>query len=349
MGKMPRKAKTAASPGGQRPIDKLRNGAFSIEINPLEDKSPISESLTIDERLHVLKKKGVYHIRLADEIDPERKNINVPNTVQRVLRMGSDSELVGRTLLTGKTLFNSNYLPKEVDCEMAMTLLLALVRSLVAMSMAADALCEREKQTLEAGDVSRRKDGSVLLPDVGIVEAECKAFLQQAGHCLRELLEIVKLFYRGQKFSGWFDSFRTQLDKFQERDDGFIEFLDATLPLLRFINNARNCIEHPKKTKFVRVTDFFINEKGELVSPIIEVVHPDTPQKPISASRLMTVITEDVTNAVESMIVFLCRAHAQPFAGMQTSVIQLPKERIRDSHVHFGYGVWMNGEIRPIG
>ena len=160
MAKRPKKMQPKPHPGGRRPIDRKRDAAVGIEVNPPDDDSPIIEFLTLDEKLYVLKERGLYRVMLADEIDPERKNIEIPNTVQRALRMGADSEIVGRTLLTGKALFKSEFLPNEIDCNRAMTLLLEITRDLVAMSITAAELSEKEDGTFAASNVSRRKDGT---------------------------------------------------------------------------------------------------------------------------------------------------------------------------------------------
>ncbi len=115
----------------------------------------------VDDQMHIIKERGVYRVTLADEIDPDRKNPRIPNTVQRVLRMGSDSELIGRTLLTAQNLFKTAYLPKEIDCDRGLSLTLAIAKNLVSMSVAADSLRDKEEKTVTASEVTIRKDRSV--------------------------------------------------------------------------------------------------------------------------------------------------------------------------------------------
>ena len=61
-----------------RPIDKLRSGAGSLEISIPDDDSAISEMISTDDRLLVVKGKGIYEIKLADQVDPERTNLAYP-------------------------------------------------------------------------------------------------------------------------------------------------------------------------------------------------------------------------------------------------------------------------------
>ena len=345
--KRPTSKKPKSSLGAPRPIDRMRDSAGSMDINPPDDDSPITGVVVVDDQMHIIKERGVYRVTLADEIDPDRKNPKIPNTVQRVLRMGSDSELIGRTLLTAQNLFKTAYLPKEIDCDRGLSLTLAIAKNLVSMSVAADSLRDKEEKTVTAGEVTIRKDRSVVLSDVGVVEPECRAFLQQADHVQRELLEIVRLFYRDQKFRKWFDSFAKLMSQTLDDNDEFLKFLNSALPLFRFVRDARNCNEHPKDNEFVRVTDLFINSDGKLVAPTIEVIHPTSRLELTSASIFMRRITDDLVTIVESMLGHLCGHHVQAFAGIQFSVCVLPEDKRQNKNVRLGYAVFDGKNVIP--
>lgn len=334
-------------PTGPRPIDRKRDSAGSIDINPPNDDSPITGMIGVDDQFFVIKERGVYRVTLADEIDPERKNPSIPNTVQRVLGMGSDSELIGKTLLTAQNLFKQNYLPKEVDCDRAVSLTLTITRDLVSMSAAADSFRDEEEKTVSESKVTRRKDGSVIIPDVGVIEAKCKAFLIQAGHVQRELLEIVKLFYRKRNFRKWFDSLAKHISETAGEDDEFLSFINQVLPLLRFVREARNCVEHPKEDQYVKVVDFFINSAGQLVAPTIEVVHPTSRLEPTSASEFMRQITDELVTTVELMLGSLSGRHVQPVAGFQFLVCYLPEDKRQYKHVRLGYALVDGDSVIP--
>lgn len=250
-------------------------------------------------------------------------------------------------LLTAHKLFNSSYLPKEVDCDRAISLTLAIARDLVSMSGAADSLRDEEEKTVSASKVTRRKDGSVIIPDVGVVEAKCKAFLVQAGHVQRELLKIVKLFYRKKSFKKWFDSIAKHISETADESDEFLSFINQVLPLLRFVRVARNCVEHPQDDKYVKVMDFFINSSGQLVPPTIEVIHPTSRLEPTSASEFMRQITDELVTTVELMLGFLCGRHVQSVAGFQFLVCYLPEDKRQYRHVRLGYALVDGKNVIP--
>src|SRR4051812_42999973 len=112
----------------KRPIDHLRESALSMEVG--ESDSPITGFVKIGGRLHIVTTRAIYRIMLADEIDPDRTNPDVPNSQQKVLDYGSDSEFVGKTLLTAKQLLDSGFLRQGFDTEAAMKFSFECVKEL---------------------------------------------------------------------------------------------------------------------------------------------------------------------------------------------------------------------------
>ena len=88
----------------KRPIDRLRDGAGSMTIGTADDKSAITGTITFAEKLFIVKEKGLYQVQLADEFDPDRTTISIPNAQKVVLKHGSKSEFVCRTFLLASEL-----------------------------------------------------------------------------------------------------------------------------------------------------------------------------------------------------------------------------------------------------
>ncbi len=116
----------------RRPIDRVRDGAGSLEVTTPDDDSDITGMLTFGDGLYAVKERGVYEIKLADQIDPERKNIHVPNTVQRVLPYGSNEPWVGAVLLTGHELLKKEILNNGIDVDRAMLLVLEIAQNIAS-------------------------------------------------------------------------------------------------------------------------------------------------------------------------------------------------------------------------
>src|SRR6266513_1197909 len=86
--------------GPKREIDRIRESAVSMSINVPVDDSEITGMFTLVDKLLGVKRIGMYQIKMADQIDTESTNPNVPNTVKRLAAFGSDGKFIGKILLT---------------------------------------------------------------------------------------------------------------------------------------------------------------------------------------------------------------------------------------------------------
>ncbi len=127
----------------KRPIDRIRNSALSMEIGEPGESNSISEMFKISDKLHVVTGSAIYQIKFADEIDPDRTNIAVPNTQQKVIHYGSNSSFVGNTLLTAQQLFGEGSPHFEIGRD-AIQLSFEHLKDLVAMLDIAQAFAERD-------------------------------------------------------------------------------------------------------------------------------------------------------------------------------------------------------------
>ena len=119
----------------------------------------------------------------------------------------------------------------------------------------ADATSEAKKAAVAALEDRRRKDRSIVMPALGNVDVRCKEFIQKADHVLQSLLSIARLFYGRDAGRQWFESLREIARHRYGQDDLLFKFLDSNLPFLKFVRNARNCVEHPDKSKHLIAKD----------------------------------------------------------------------------------------------
>ncbi len=116
------------------PIDIKRDSGGFVHIGTLEDGA-VRTMVEIDGSLFIIKEKAIYAVQQADQIDPKRTNIALPNIIPRPdLSEGSDSELVGKTLMTAVTMFDKGkFLPNEFDHAKALSLSLDVLKTMIAM------------------------------------------------------------------------------------------------------------------------------------------------------------------------------------------------------------------------
>jgi hypothetical protein len=91
----------------KRPIDLKRDSGMSFEVGTPEEG--ITDAMVeIEESLYIIKPKAIYALKTADQIDRDRKNIHLPKVVTRqVFTIGSESEIIGKILLTAISLLDS--------------------------------------------------------------------------------------------------------------------------------------------------------------------------------------------------------------------------------------------------
>ena len=330
-----------------RPIDRLRDGAGSFDLNTPDDDSEIAEMITIDGRLLVVKSKGIYEIKLADQIDPDRTNIGAPNTIQRILPFGSDHPWVGAVVLTAHGLLKSTYLPREIDCDRALVLVLGIAQDIAATLELVEKYKEAQEAAIRSLDPKIRKDRSVMVPAIGNVEVRCKEFLQKSDHALRELFKVVKLFYADVGTGGW-ESLKSKIEQGPQDIDNFSQFLSNALPMLQLVRNARNCVEHPRKEQRIEVSDFSVDAKNNLLPPMVEIIYPETPREKMPVADFMVQISQSLVDVVELILVYLCARRVKSLSGFPVQVVEIPPDRRRSANVRYGYGSAIGEQIIPM-
>lgn len=333
-------------PDKPRLIDMLRDGGGSMEIQTLDDKGPITDIISTDERLFVVKGKGIYEVKLADQVDPNRTNITTPNTIQRVLPYGSDDAWIGATILTAHRLFKGTKAQDKVDGDEAFTLVIEIAEDISGAYLFYDAFSKAVSDAIANLDSKIRPDRSIIVPAIGNVETKCNEFLQRVDHALRELFRLVKMFYTDVGAGGW-DSLKKKIDGEPQDTDNFPQVMAEILPFLQLIRNARNCVEHPRPEQRLIVIDFSLDPKNTLVPPTIQIVHPKSPHEETPVSMFFSQALQYVVDIVELMIVFLCARHVKPVAGMPIRVMEIPPEKRKSPHVRYGYGALLGGQLVP--
>lgn len=331
----------------KREVDRLREGGGSININTPEDQSAITSMLSIKDTLLAVKQRGIYQIRMADQIDPERSNPQVPNTVQRLSQFGSDEKFIGKVLLTANNLFSKKNILSNIDCETAMVHIVEITKNVAEMRVIADQFAEEQKKCLGELNGKIGNDRSFVLPSIVNVDARVREFIQKADHSLRELFSIAKLFYAELGKGGW-ESLKQRIDGETDRIDNFDQFLKNSLPFLQQIRNARNAIEHPRHDKQLTARDFSINSDNCLVPPLIELVHPKTPMNGVPISDFMDSVQRGIVDIVELMVVFLCARHFESPSGLIVRIIEVPEERRTNPNVRYGFGTMVGNELVPL-
>lgn len=107
----------------RQPIDIKRDSALSISID--EPGAKIEGMLIINHTMVIVSTKAVHQTQLADQIDPNRTNFNLPQAVQqKIISYGSEAPFIVQTLLMARSLFDTAHLGEKFDKNSAMGLAL---------------------------------------------------------------------------------------------------------------------------------------------------------------------------------------------------------------------------------
>lgn len=332
----------------KRPIDKIRDAAGSFKLEMDSDDGGIAEMFPLNDGLLMVTRKGLYESKFADQIDPERVNPQIPPNLQRkILPVGTESELVGRTLLTAKGLFVQKFLPASVDAKKAMSLTFEALKDLVEMDRGCKDYQASEKAEIEKRASCRPTPGSFVLPSITDIEVRCKTFFQRGDHVQQALWDIVRVFYPSIRGKYHFEKLLELAEKEYGKADDFTNFIHEALPFILMVRNVRDCLDH-RNAKGVVITNFMMRPDGKISRPGIEIEFRDTKQSKVDLAEFVPQVLESMLNVFEVMITYLCSKNPRRDGQLPIVVGTIPENLRRNKYVRYAFGTYLNGLFMPL-
>jgi hypothetical protein len=331
-----------------RPIDIKRQSAFSGVVG-LDSEGAIKDMYNVGDFLLFIKETAIYQMQLADQIDPDRTNIDAPHTQQKLYSVGSTSEVVNRVLVQAKYLFDTGVLGGQLDKTRVLKGVLEFFDEVVAALALFENFHRDLNVAIEAFEKQKAAGGTIMLPSIGDVGGKAKAFIQRAEHAVQRLLALGWLFYDRPSTKAWFDSFVSMLEGTAEGREGEIDLARNVAKYAHFVRNCRHCIEHPKPSQRLIVSDFKITSAARIEPPTIEIVHPETPEPKIELAVFMFGMVESLMRAGEQLMAFLASSHVTPSLRNSIVVFDFPVEERRNPQVRFYFAMDMGGRMVPLG
>ncbi|WP_395048001.1 hypothetical protein [Flavobacterium sp.] len=317
-------------------IDRKRESGGMAEIGTKEDGA-ILEMPKIGDRLIVIKEKSIYEFMMADDIDPERTNINLPNNIHKlVIGQGADSELVSKTFLTAKTLFKSEFFDKSIDTDRALTLSLEILQEIVILEKEINDYIEKEEKVSEEYEGKRNKSVSYSIPAIGDIETRCKTIFQKADHIEQILIEIIAVFYpnEGLKKQSHFPNLYDILIKKYGEADPFVVFVKSASFFMKTIRNMRNALDH--RLDNVKLFDFELQKDSSVLSPTFQLNHKESKLKRQSLSGFLKIMIPNLTFVFENTVAYMSNKTFKPNITAQ-GVKEIPEEIRRYKHVKYSF------------
>jgi len=325
----------------KRPIDRLRDSSGQGEVGTEEDGA-IIEMKTIGGRLLIIKERSIYEMFFADTIDPERTNINLPQTITKlIIDKGTESETVARTFLTACTLFRREYMETSIDCDKVISLTIDMLSEISILEKEIKDYQDSEDKVITEYEKRKIQKGSCEIPSIVNLDTRCKTIFQKVDHVEQILMDIIIRFYPnlGLTKQSHFPKFYEVMKEKYGETDPFVEFIDKTLYPMRVTRELRNGLDH--RLENTKVTDFEMKIDGNIISPTIELNYKKVILERIPLSELFKITIVNTLEIIEKTFAYLAGKNLKT-GGMPYQVRLIPEEERK--HKFVNYGIWM-----PIG
>jgi len=288
-------------------------------------------------RLLIIKERSIYEVIMADTIDPERTNINLPPTIQKlIIDKGTESETVSRTLLTAMTLFRPEYILNSVDCSKLIGLTIDMLSEISILEKEINEYQNAENEASNEYEERKNQKVSYKLPSIVNLESSCKTIFQKADHIEQILMDIITNFYpnQGLRKQSHFPKFHEILKSKYGETDPFAEFIGKTLYFMRVVRELRNGFDH--RLDNTKVTDFELQTDGNILTPTIELKHKEIKLERTSLSDFLKITITNILDITELTFAYLAGKNVR-IGGMPYQVRQIPDDKRRNKFVKYSF------------
>lgn len=320
----------------KRRIDVLRESSGSAEIGTNEE-GQIVEMFELKDKLIIIKEKAIYEFMLADSVDPNRLNPDLPKNFQRlIINQGTDSEIVSRTFLTAKKMITPQFLPEFIQTESILFLTLELLEELSELNTEIKDYLDIEKKVLAEYKAGTKRGKSFTIPSITNIQTRCKTIFQKADHLEQIMIDIIKLFYPNDNLSkqSHIPMFYEKVKERYGENDHFTLFLKDSLDHFEVIRAIRNCLDH--RLSNIKIFNFELHITSSVITPTIEIDYKGTKLERQSLSELLSDINNNFVSIFESMLAFLCDKNSKKDL-LKYTVSYIPKERRINKFINYAF------------
>lgn len=315
-----------------------RNEGGMLKIGEDGDGN-ISEMIALEDYgMVVVTRNSVWKIMLADNIDPQRNNGDIPRHVQeRLLSYGSDDAIVGRTLLQGKELFLAEHLPESVNKKQAMQFVLAFSKELAAMNDELKKLAEEYEEIRQHFNGRVRDDGSVVLPALKNLDRRAKELIQNIDHMGGIVIDIMKLFPIEIPQKNPLGKLSEQTQQKFGAEHIITKAISQLKEKMGWLRYVRSDMEHPDTTGTVTFENYKMNNLGKIEQPLIKHTRVNSPFQSIDLIQFVVESQGEMIDLFETTLVLLCDFYAEDFAGDKVFVRNVTDQERTEVNPHMNY------------
>lgn len=308
---------------GNRRIDKIRESAGSTTIPP--GHGNIVAVKVINGRMYFLAERGLTSAVMADHIDPERTNPDIPLVVHRVeLPFGAEHRFMQRTVGAAFELIDPTYLPISVDQHAALMLAIEAAASLASVLDIAAEIRSHQRDTrakAAAGELS-----AAYAPRTANLNGKVRQSIAALRDVEVAIKKLAEQFYpKEAKNDPWDKKLKPALVMKYENFAGFIEYMEKLWQILKAVADHRHAMIHADDKKHIVIRDYELEPAGAFIAPIIEIIHPDSPVARVDVVQFLETQSELLAEAYESLLGYLCDMNVRQLNDMfHSTVAEVP-------------------------
>ena len=340
----------------KRPIDKKREAAFQMDLP--NGGGAIINCISTDKGLLNIQEHQMVYVNTADDKDPNRTNIHVPNTNQVFLNYGAKDPVVSRIFSQAWVFFKKSHeLDDDIDCDKAFDILSDVTK---LMANAQDKLKEYEakKKTAENEYAQNRE----TIPTIENLDDLCGNFLQSLHTSLAvKMAHLVYLFYPKNKIKKEKGNIYARLGKYLDKhntdntNNTIMDAMNDWAGFLNVITEGRNGAGHPSESPKLKIKDCDLSCNNTLVLPSLAILNEGGQLLYEGEIQdFMNNTFESSLNIIEDFMYYLCINHVKndypTMLGTKT-VGEIPEERrLPFLYAKYSYGSFITAEsFMPLG
>lgn len=310
---------------GNRPIDRIRDSGGSARI-PEGHGNAVAVKV-FGSRMYFLAERGVTSAVMADQIDPERTNANIPPVVQRTeLAYGLDTPFLQRTLCAAFELIDQTHLPDHVDKDALLTMALGVASDLASTTDTIKELLAHQAET------RAKKLTAAYLPHTHNIVGKVRQSLAHLRDVESSIKEMSLHFYPKTASSDpWDKGLRSAMEAAYSDQPEAIEHFEKLSSFLLAVADHRNAMIHPDETKRVTITDYELEAQGVIVAPTIEITHARNAVSRNDVAQFLQFQVDSISHVYETILGWLCDMNVRRIHDMfDARVVTLPDGEMRN-------------------
>jgi len=306
-------------------IDKYRESGGKFDLGS-SDEGKILKLFSTSNKLIAIKEKAIYSLITADQVDPKRKSENIPNWIQKkLIDKGPDSEIVSKTILTAKLLFQIGSFEKNI-IDQIIGLCCESLTEFSALEKEIEGYIKIENADVHKFNISDQSAENYIIPSIPDITTRAKSIFQKTDQIAQIIIDLIRLFYpkdKKLKLTPFKHLYQIIKNKYGEEHDYSI-YIQKNLKFFCQIRSIRNGLDH--RLDSCKISDFTVEKDGAITHPTIKLKDKECPLSICYFNIYVSNVLKAYPYLFENLLMILADANLKQ-SGMNYRVEEIPESR----------------------